>query len=411
MNYEELLNTQEGGTSRREKLLFGSFFRRQIDGKYRYVIELRPDLIDNIVFCESVKAEQKWSLRQHSKQLLRYELHTEGNQLKEMELESGHFQTLSSLLTDNPAVVARRGFVDQLIGSLFEYASQLNSQQVFCLCYSPQNIFLRKGDTTPLVLSHGSFFKNVSDKASLFSGAENYLAPEVLEGKAFDQRCEVYSLGRLIEHLFSQGAVPFEYKQVVKKATSANPDKRYRTVEDMRSAVGQKRNLRRSAIMMLTAVAISLLAFYVYVEMLPTSETIEFVDPAPKTDMPDDQYDSSIDFVDKDDSLDITDEMLNSKAEEIYRKRYERAADEILSKVYNSKHMGASEKTFMANSQSMAEELLKVQQQMAEETGMPSDLAGRIGHEIVEKLTEQKQKALTRNGYINAGQGNDNSDE
>ena len=82
-----------------------------------------------------------------------------------------------------------------------------------------------------------------------------------------------------------------------------------------------------------------------------------------------------------------------------------------ISKVYNNKHMGSSEKTFMANSQSMAEELLKAQQQLAEETGMPSGLAGRIGHEIVERLTEQKQKSLTRRGYIRAGQGDDDSEE
>ena len=65
----------------------------------------------------------------------------------------------------------------------------------------------------------------------------------------------------------------------------------------------------------------------------------------------------------------------------------------------------------MANSQSMAEELLKAQQQLAEETGMPSGLAGRIGHEIVERLTEQKQKSLSRRGYIRAGQGDDDSEE
>ena len=86
----------------------------------------------------------------------------------------------------------------------------------------------------------------------------------------------------------------------------------------------------------------------------------------------------------------------------IYRKRYQKAADAILSKVYNSRHMGSSEKTFMANSQSMAEELLKVQHQLAEEAGLPESLAGRIGHEITEQLTQQKQKGLSRNGYIRA---------
>lgn len=413
MNYEEMLKVQEGMSPHRDELPFGGFFRRQTDGKFRYFLALRPELTDNLVFCESLKSEQQWSLRQHSKYQLHYELcYDDQKQLFELAFESGNFQPLSSLLRDNPAVVARRGFVDELMGALFDYASQLHSQQVFCLFFAPQNVFVRKGDGTPLVLFHGSFYKNVSDKAALFAGATDYVAPEVLSGQASDQRSDVYSLGRLIEYLYSQGSMPFEYKQVVKKATAQNPDKRYKSIDEMRSAIAQKRNMRRSALMMAAAVVVSLLSFYIYMDLLPSPDAVEFVDPAPQTATVDTlgQYGSGLDLDDEDDSLDISDEMLNAKAEAIYRKRYEKAADEILSKVYNSKHMGSSEKTFMANSQSMAEELLKVQQQLAEETGMPSGVAGRIGHEIVEKLTQQKQQSLSRNGYIRAGEGDD-SDE
>jgi serine/threonine protein kinase len=275
-------------------------------------------------------------------------------------------------------------------------------------------VFVRKGDSAPLVLFHGSFYKNVTDKSSLFAGAESFVAPEVLAGQPFDQRSDVYSLGQLIAFLYSQGSMPFEYKQVVKKATAQNPDKRFKSIDEMRNALAQKRYVRRSVIAMVAAVAVSLLTFYTYVELLPSSDSVDFVEPIPQAEASDpfaEPYNPGIDLNDEGDSLDITDEMLNAKAEAIYRKRYEKAADEILSKVYNSKHMGSSEKTFMANSQSMAEELVKVQQQLAEETGMPSGLAGRIGHEIVEKLTEQKQKSLTRNGYIRAGQGDDDSEE
>ena len=66
-----------------------------------------------------------------------------------------------------------------------------------------------------------------------------------------------------------------------------------------------------------------------------------------------------------------------------------------------------SEKVFVANSQTMAEDLLKAQQQLAEETGIPESMAGRIGHEIVEQLTINKQKSLNRNGYIKSSESKD----
>lgn len=402
MNYEEMLRVQEEMSPRRELLPFGGYLRRQTGGKYRYVVVLRPELIDNLVFCESLKAEQQWSLRQQSKFQLHYELRCDdGGQLFEVAIEPGTFQPLSALLRDNPAVVAQRGFVDQVVGALFEYASQLHSQLIFCLCFAPQNVFVRKGDNTPLVFFNGSFYKNVSDKASLFSGAEEFVAPEVLAGQPYDQRSDVYSLGRLISFLFSQGDIPYEYRNVVKKATAENPEERYKSVEDMRDAVSRKRHTRRSAIYLAIAVVISLLSVFLYIDTFNNNTAgIEFVEPVQQTY--DDPFISSEldDTTLVADSLDITDEALIRKAEMIYRKRYQAAADEILSRVYNNQHMGTAEKAFMANTQSMAEDLLKAQQKLAEEAGIPESVAGRIGHEIVEKLTQEKQQSLTRNGYI-----------
>lgn len=403
MNYEEMLNAQNGPTHREETLL-GNFFRRQVDGKYRYFIELRTDLTDSIVFCEALKTEQQWALRKRSKQQFHYELWYEGKELKEIELESGSFQTLSSLLDQNPAMVAAKGFVDNLIKGLLDYTSSLHNEGVYHLCFSPSNIFMRKNENTPLLLSHGSFYKAMNDQKELFDGHEEYVAPEVLAGEQADQRSDVYSLGKLIAFLFSQGSMPYEYNQVVKKATAEDPNKRYKSVEAMRSAITQKRGTRRSLIMLVSAVVISLLVFFIYMDMLPESSgNIEFIEHPQQVEndlFSDEELVTDTAFLSLSDTTDISDEALMQKAEMIYRKRYQKAADEILSRVYNSEHMGSSEKTFMANSQSMAEELLSVQKQLAEEAGLPEGLAGRIGHEIVEKLTEQKQKNLQRNGYI-----------
>ena len=153
--------------------------------------------------------------------------------------------------------------------------------------------------------------------------------------------------------------MPFEYKQVVKKATAEEPRKRYKSLDEMHKAISQKRSMRRSAVLMAASVLVSLLAVYIYVDTLPeVTNNIEFVEPAKQQTndlFSSDELEEDTAFLA--DTIDLSDEALMQKAEMIYRKRYQKAADEILSKVYNSKHMGSSEKTFMANSQSMAEEL------------------------------------------------------
>ena len=408
MNFEELLNVQEGQKPHRESTPLGSYYRRQVDGKYRYVIELRPELTDSIVFCEALKQEQQWSVRQRGKQQLHYELHSDDNgTLCEVELEQGHFLTLSSLLEQNPAAVAGKDFVDNIVQPLIEFASKLNDEGLFHLCFAPNNVFVRKSDNHPFLISHGSFYKSMTDQKMLFAGAEDYVAPEVLAGQEATACSEVYSMGKLIAFLYEQGSMPYEYKQAVKKATAEEPKKRYKSLSEMGKAIAQKRSMRRSGVLMAASLIISLLAVYVYVDMLPeVTNDIEFVEPAQQqtTDLfSSDELDEDTAFLG--DTVDLSDEALMQKAEMIYRKRYQKAADEILSKVYNSKHMGSSEKTFMANSQSMAEELLKVQKDLAGEAGLPDGLAGRIGHEIVEQLTQQKQKGLSRHGYIKAKEG------
>ena len=107
MNFEEMLNAQEGLVPKREKLPFGDFYRKQIDGKYRFVVELKSSLTDSIVFCEALKKEQQWSQKQRDKQL-HYELHEDSGGIYELGLEPGSYQTLSQLLFENPAVFTKR---------------------------------------------------------------------------------------------------------------------------------------------------------------------------------------------------------------------------------------------------------------------------------------------------------------
>ena len=402
MNFEELLNVQEGQKPHRESTPLGSYYRRQVDGKYRYVIDLRPELTDSIVFCEALKQEQQWAVRQRGKNQLHYNLHQDsGGLLYEVELEQGHFLTLRSLLEQNPAAVAGKDFVDNIVMPLIEYGSTLNEAGVLHLCFAPNNVFVRKSDNHPFLLTHGSFYKAMSDQRELFAGAEDYVAPEVLAGQEATDCSDVYSMGKLIAFLHEQGDMSFEYKQVVKKATAEDPAKRYKSLDEMRKAIIQMRSMRRSALLMAASLIISLLAVYFYVSSLPETTNVEFIEPAQQQTndlFTSDELDEDTVFLA--DTVDLSDDEMMKKAEMIYRKRYQKAADKILSRVYNSKHMGSSEKSFMANSQSMAEELLKVQQELAGEAGLPDGLAGRIGHEIVEQLTQQKQKGLSRNGYI-----------
>ena len=60
MNYEELLATKNQGKMNVTKLPIGEYYRAQVDGKYRGLVDIREEMLQNIVFT---KALAKWLRR------------------------------------------------------------------------------------------------------------------------------------------------------------------------------------------------------------------------------------------------------------------------------------------------------------------------------------------------------------
>ncbi len=56
--------------------------------------------------------------------------------------------------------------------------------------------------------------------------------------------------------------------------------------------------------------------------------------------------------------------------------------------------MNNSEKKFMSESESTIDELMKVQDEMTAESGLSPERARLISSQIIERITEQKKKAL-----------------
>lgn len=415
MNYEELLNAQDGTPTQREQLPVGFYYKKLIDQKYRHVVELKPSLVDSIVFYEALKTDQKTTLRLRSKQQLHYELHEDSGGVYELELEQGNYQPLTQLLSNNPAIVASKGFVDNMIDALMNFTEELHRERIFHLCYAPQSVFVGKGDNEPMLLCHGSSFLSMSNVGSLYEGFEEFVAPEVLAREQVDERSDVYSLGKLIEYIFNSSEMPYEIKKMVKKATVADPNQRYKTIDDMRSAYKQRRNMRRSLITLAAALAIVLVGVWAYFEMVPEPVVVEF-ENHPKADvsevLPDDPY-TSEELYDPDmlellginpDSVDLSvlsDEEMRQltdsanqmmRAEAIFRKNFQREAERRLSKIYDNSYMGANEQNVMANSRSTMDDLMQIKEQLARDAGLNDERAGRIYTEVITQITAEHQK-------------------
>ena len=404
MNFEEMLAAKNEGKLNKTSLPIGEYYRVQIDGKFRSVINIRPDLDSSIAFSGALKTECERNKTLANKHQLHYTpVVNEKGEIEQLEVEQGVFLSMEQLLNENPAVVAEKGFIDNTLQALVDITTYLHGQGIQHVCYSPKTVMVRKGDRAIMLATHGSFYLSMNDQRGFYGDDAVFVAPEVLEHGSVDERCDVYSIGKFMEAIFEHAGMSVEYRKALKKATSEKPEDRFDTPQDLWKAVKSNRSMMRSAMMAVAAVVAALVIVELYFELFPEPVQVEYVKPAPRQatdDLLEDGFKPEELGVVSADSMSEEDleaqRMYRAKAEEIFRKNYEKEADRILSKIYNKDYMNSTEKQFAAQSQSTIEELMKTQQKMGREASLTPERSQLIASEIIERITNEKKKQLKK---------------
>ena len=420
MNFEEMIETREARKTTKVRLPYGYFYKRQIEGKFSNFVEFHDELADNILFSQCVKSEYEALGKIDQRAQLHFAPNEGDDGIYAIAVEVGNYITVEQLLNDDPSIVARGEFIKQTLRELMEFTSYLNDQGIYHVCFAPSNVLLRKNDQAVRLLNHGSFYQNV-DQDVLYEGVEEYVAPEVFKGGPIDSRTDVYSLGKFIAYLYDSSGLPIELKKVVEKATAQDPDKRFDSVESMQKTINNLTNARRTGLIAVGAIAIAAAIVGLFFYLLPSPEVIEYVKPVEEP-VPDEMMDEDMDALlgigadadsatiahivelqkHKRDSMGVSPAKMreyNAKAEAIFRKQFSKAADAIISDVYNDNAMNSSEQNFNAKSKIMTEKLGKLQQDLLKTTTLSQDRASGIASQIIEQLTEKKKASMEKDYY------------
>ena len=420
MNFEEMLEQREVKKTSKIRMPYGYFYKRLTGGKYSNFVQFHDELTEDIFFGHCVKAECEAVASIDHKAQLHFSTNGEDDGVFAIAVEVGNYQTLEQLLNDNPAIVARNEFLASTLKSLFDITKILNERGIYHVCFAPSNILMRKNDDSVRLLCHGSFYKKV-DVDLLYEGVEDYIAPEVFDRGVIDSRTDVYSLGKLISYLYHSAGMPFELKPIVAKATDADPEKRFVSVEDLEAAINKAQTLKRTGLLAAAALAIALTIVGLFFYMLPSPDVMEYVKPIEEP-VPDEMIEEDMDALlgigaDTDsatiaqivkqqqhvkDSIGVSEGKMreyNAKAEEIFRKQFTKAAESIISKVYNKDQMNSSEKDFTLNAQKMTNELVFKKDELMKSTAISSERAEAIADKIIEQLTEKKKAELDKDYY------------
>jgi len=420
MNYEELLETRDARKTNRIRLPYGYFYKRLLDRKYSNFVEFHDEISDNISIGACIRLECDAIAVIKNKHQLHFTANDCGGDVYALAVEPGNYITFEQLLNDTPAVVARKGFFETTIGDLVALLEELHEQGIYHLCFAPSNVLARKSDASVRLLLHGSPFLQLKIQEAIFDGVEDYTAPEVLSEGMGDERSDVYGLAKFAEWLYGSSGVPYEQKSVIAKATSENPSDRYATIGEFYAALKLRSRLRRSLLAGAAALVVALFVLSLVLDMMPDSAPKEYVQPVEEEtteDVYDDGFDPWVELGPDADSAAIANAVrdyltndsgkidarkmreFEAKAEQIFRKQFTKAADVILSKIYNNERMNNNEKSFMASSEEVMKELVLKQQELSKNSPLSDAKAQRIASEIIEQLTEAKKAAMATTDY------------
>ena len=395
MNYEELLESRNGAAMAKQPLPFGWMHKKLLEGKYVNVVDLRDDLKDSLVFTDALVTEAEQNKTLTDSRQIHFTTLNDSAGLYGVAVE-GHFRTYAQLLAEQPAII------NNTIKGLLQLTAFLHEKGIYHVCYAPNNVFSRKGDNEVMLLFHGSAYKAMNDQHELYGDSAAFVAPEVLEEGIIDERSDIYSIGKFMEVLYQQSEVPLELKSVIKKATAADPEKRFGSADEMLKTINNRQNTRSSLVMGIAALLIVAVCFGLYFSLVPERENIEFVKPVSEEET-DDLLDEGFDPLTEmgmvgDTTAGSIDQKrmreYEAKAEQIFRKNFTREAERVLSKIYNDDGMRATEKNFLAGSHSTMEELVKAQAKLGAQAGLNDARSQLLATQIIDQVTNRLKKQM-----------------
>ena len=385
----------------KQPLPFGWMHKKLLEGKYVNVVDLRDDLKDSLVFTDALVTEAEQNKTLTDSRQIHFTTLNDSAGLYGVAVE-GHFRTYAQLLAEQPAIVAQKNFINNTIKGLLQLTAFLHEKGIYHVCYAPNNVFSRKGDNEVMLLFHGSAYKAMNDQHELYGDSAAFVAPEVLEEGTIDERSDIYSIGKFMEVLYQQSEVPLELKSVIKKATAADPEKRFGSADEILKTINNRQNTRSSLVMGIAALLIVAVCFGLYFSLVPERENIEFVKPVSEEET-DDLLDEGFDPLTEmgmvgDTTAGSIDQKrmreYEAKAEQIFRKNFTREAERVLSKIYNDDGMRATEKNFLAGSHSTMEELVKAQAKLGAQAGLNDARSQLLATQIIDQVTNRLKKQM-----------------
>ncbi len=134
--------------------------------------------------------------------------------------------------------------IESIIYQIASGLKTLHENQILHRDIKPDNIIISENDLVQLIdYDISRIYKPEQEQDTRTSGTKGFIAPELYVNQQTDIRSDIYSLGKTIEMLVEACSTsPYEFNELITKASEMNPDDRYQNVEEIMNIVKRKHN-------------------------------------------------------------------------------------------------------------------------------------------------------------------------
>lgn len=304
----------------------------------------------------------------------------------------------------------------KIMMQLLDAVEYLHGKGISHLNIRPENILItRRALDVKLAHPAGSY---LNCEPSFFLIKEKYSAPELFHQEEIQQptACDIYSLGKVMEFLFSFSHLSIGIQQVIRRATDKCPEKRYATVGQLRKALKQScyTDWGVSLLKGVAVIGVLTLVYYGIKDENTTEESIHFAQevelhrkelpPSNKAELPDEATSytlptSTDSILQRQQTPNAHDEKAaeyQQTAERIFKKEFRKRAEKVINGIYTPQNMTLDDADFQKQSLTSFSQLDKIQRELGEQYHLNPALSMRLSSEVISELTTESMKRLQK---------------
>lgn len=168
----------------------------------------------------------------------------------------------------NETAMMSRADIEHIVRSICEAVGYLHAHKIIHRDLKPENIMVERATHAVKIIDLGC--ADASDYNILKgpAGTRHYAAPEQLvQGAVVDVRTDIYAVGKIIDFIIRKTGRPWrKISNIVQKCCATNPDDRYRSMQELRDALGRTDNrlmLIMLAVILVVATVVAVMMFRV----------------------------------------------------------------------------------------------------------------------------------------------------